>query len=563
MRPETLFEKFDLVADAPSAVAKLRELVLQLAVTGRLVPPGGADEPASCLLARARDERKALANAGRIRTRSAAPVRSEEQPCRIPEHWEWARLSEVGYELGQKVPDKRFVYIDVGSIDSAEGRISNRVVELEPNEAPSRARKLVAPGTVIYSTVRPYLLNVAIVERCYEPEPIASTAFAILHPLAGISDRYLFYWLRSVPFTAYVQAAMKGMAYPAINDQAFYGGPIALPPLAEQRQIVAKVDELMALCDQLDAQQQQRETRHAALARAALTRFAEAPTSNNLQLLFHPCYDIGPADLRKTILTLAIQGRLVPQHPDDQPAEELVEHIRVERGRCKTRVTSEEAKYFSPIERDEQPFAIPPVWAWVRLRCLSLALGDGLHGTPEYQDGTNYYFINGSNLLEGRVVIKPSTKTVSADAMKRHVKALTLNTVLVSINGTLGSIAYYNGESIVLGKSVCYLVLPTLIDKHFIGRVIESAYFTAYAADKATGTTIRNLGLRAMNSFPIPLPPLAEQRRIVTRVDELMALVDQLEAQLAASRTAAAKLLDAIVAELAAAGANGAAGVPE
>jgi len=265
MKLETFFEKFDLFADAPDAVAKMRELVLELAVTGKLVAQDKRDDPASSLLESVEAERAKLVAARKIKTRPVSPVEPEEQPFEVPLTWAWARLSDVGYELGQKVPDKRFTYIDVGGIDSDKGRISERVEQLEPNEAPSRARKLVIRGTVIYSTVRPYLRNIAIVDQDFDPEPIASTAFGILHPYAGINNRYLFYWLRSGPFTAYVEQGMKGMAYPAINDEKFYSGYIPLPPLAEQKQIVAKVDELMALCDRLEAQQQERETRHAAL----------------------------------------------------------------------------------------------------------------------------------------------------------------------------------------------------------------------------------------------------------------------------------------------------------
>ena len=229
MTLETFFEKFDQFADAPDAVAKMRELVLELAVTGRLVAQDNRDEPASTLLKSTEAERAQLVAAKKIKSRSNAPIEPDEQPFDVPSSWTWARLSDVGYELGQKIPDKRFTYIDVGGIDSDKGRISDRVENLEPGNAPSRARKLVARGTVIYSTVRPYLLNIAIVDQDFDPEPIASTAFGILHPFAGINNRYLFYWLRGAPFTDYVQAGMKGMAYPAINDEKFYSGPIAAP----------------------------------------------------------------------------------------------------------------------------------------------------------------------------------------------------------------------------------------------------------------------------------------------------------------------------------------------
>lgn len=192
MKLERFFEKFEQFADAPNAVAKMRELVLQLAVTGKLVEQENDEGFAAVLLENARGERTELVAERKIKARAVTPVGVDEQPFDIPANWQWARLSEVGFELGQKVPDCRFTYIDVGSIDSDRGRISERVETLEPNEAPSRARKLVAKGTVIYSTVRPYLLNIAIIERDFEYEPIASTAFGILHPFSGISNRFLF-----------------------------------------------------------------------------------------------------------------------------------------------------------------------------------------------------------------------------------------------------------------------------------------------------------------------------------------------------------------------------------
>ncbi|MFM9065840.1 MAG: restriction endonuclease subunit S, partial [Planctomycetota bacterium] len=140
-------------------------------------------------------ERAKLLASKKIKSRTTSPVTPEEQPFAAPPGWAWARLADVGHELGQKVPDSRFTYIDVGGIDSDKGRISERVEKLEPDDAPPRARKLVTRGTVIYSTVRPYLRNIAIVEYDFDPEPIASTAFGVLHPFHGIDNRFLFYWL--------------------------------------------------------------------------------------------------------------------------------------------------------------------------------------------------------------------------------------------------------------------------------------------------------------------------------------------------------------------------------
>jgi type I restriction enzyme S subunit len=187
MKQQAFCEIFDRLADAPNAIEQMRDFVLQLAFTGKLVAQN-ADESASVLLESVREQRAMLVASQKIKVRPFRPVEVDELPFKTPANWQWARLADVGYELGQKVPNKRFTYIDVGSIDSDRGRISDRVEELEPNEAPSRARKLVARGTVIYSTVRPYLQNIAIIDRDFDHEPIVSTAFGILHPFAGIDS---------------------------------------------------------------------------------------------------------------------------------------------------------------------------------------------------------------------------------------------------------------------------------------------------------------------------------------------------------------------------------------
>lgn len=552
---QTFFEKFDQFADAPNAVAKMRKLVLQLAVTGRLVAQNKQDEPASTLLDSTSDERAKLVAAKKIKSRPTTRVEAEEQPFDVPSSWAWARLSDVGFELGQKVPDKRFTYIDVGGIDSEKGRISDRVEKLEPGDAPSRARKLVTQGTVIYSTVRPYLLNIAIVDQDFDPEPIASTAFGILHPFEGINNRYLFYWLRSAPFTAYVQAGMKGMAYPAINDEKFYSGPIALPPLAEQHRIVAKVDELMALCDRLEAQQQERETQKAALARASLARFADAPTPANLERLFYPSppclrasvrkkenvahrgtetqspasFLVSPSDLRKSILTLAVQGKLVPQDPNDEPAEVLCE-------------PDDEVAATSSFE-------VPHGWIWAHLaRLAEINGGFAFKSTAYTEEGTRVIRISDFDefgFKDHKVVRHP----FSADLQKFSLEEQ--NILMAMTGGTVGKSYFVRTmpEPMVVNQRVATIkvldsALPSYID------IVIRSEMTQEVIRKAKNSTNDNISMGDIKGFTIPLPPLAEQKRVVAKVEQLMALVDKLEAQLATSCAVGEKLLTALVAEL-------------
>lgn len=212
MNQDVFFKNFELLADAPNGVQKLRELIMQLAVMGKLVPQDPNDEPASIF-----DEKKEhFATEGKAR--KSQKISKEEIPYELPDAWKWMRLSDISHDWGQKKPNVKFTYIDVTSINKESGTISEDLKVLNPEDAPSRARKLVKKGTVIYSTVRPYLLNIAIVDKDFDPEPIVSTAFAILHPHSGILNKYLYYYLRSKPFISYVESEMTGMAYPAIND---------------------------------------------------------------------------------------------------------------------------------------------------------------------------------------------------------------------------------------------------------------------------------------------------------------------------------------------------------
>jgi len=177
---------------------------------------------------------------------------------------------------------------------------------------------------------------------------------------------------------------------------------------------------------------------------------------------------------------------------------------------------------------DELPFEIPESWEWVRLSNIVSILGDGIHGTPAYDISGDVAFINGNNLCDGLIAIKDDTKKVSQEEASKHRRQLDRTSVLISINGTIGNIAFYNDEDIILGKSACYFNLLGGISKHFIKLLLETEYFIKYALKAATGTTIKNVPLAGMRNFLIPLPPLDEQLRIVIKVEEASPLLEGL-----------------------------------
>ena len=176
---------------------------------------------------------------------------------------------------------------------------------------------------------------------------------------------------------------------------------------------------------------------------------------------------------------------------------------------------------------EEVPFEIPATWNWARLSNITSILGDGIHGTPEYDATGTVYFINGNNLSNGSIEIKADTKKVSEQEAEKYKRLLNSTTVLVSINGTLGNVAFYNGENVILGKSACYFNLMGNIDKQYIKHILETEYFTEYAKNVATGSTIKNVPLAGMRNFLIPVPPITEQHRIILAMVRLAHSIDR------------------------------------
>lgn len=234
-----------------SLPARLRQSILQEAIQGRLVPQDPKEKPASELLKRIRKEKEQLVKEGKLKKKDleSKPIEEDEIPFEIPGSWEWCRLKEAVYNHGQKVPDKRFSYIDIGSIDNKRQRLNEKENIIEVKDAPSRARRIVKKDDIVYSTVRPYLHNVAIVDKEFSEEPIASTGFAVFSCFNGVYNKFLFYYLLSPEFDKYANDGdnAKGVAYPAINDEKLYKAIIPLPPLSEQKRIVAKVEELFGV----------------------------------------------------------------------------------------------------------------------------------------------------------------------------------------------------------------------------------------------------------------------------------------------------------------------------
>lgn len=521
-------------------IKKLRELILELAVRGLLVQQDPNDEPASELLKKIASEKMRLGVKKR-RLEGLGDDAFSSRTERLPRGWQWAKAASLfPTKSGNSKLIKGKLY-DNPSEDRFPGySASGQDVWLDRWEHEGTAIILSAVGA---RCGKAFLAKgkwsaIANTHIVWVIPTITRPEFAMLH-LNNES-----YWIRS------------GGAQPFVKVGETLARDFPLPPLAEQQRIVVKVNELMAVCDQLEQQTDASLGAHQTLVETLLSALTSAADhaqftsawqriASHFDTLFATEESI--ARLKQILLQLAVMGKLVPQDSNDEPATELLKKIAAEKAKLVKEGKIRNAKQLLPIAEDEKPFELPSGWAFCHLQELVSTLGDGLHGTPIYDNAGEYHFINGNNLSNGEIVIKPDTKRVGQTEYEKHRKELNDSTVLVSINGTIGNVAFFKGEQVILGKSACYFNLLSGIEKLFIKRFIESPFFFDYAASQATGSTISNLGLKAMNAFPIPLPPTSEQVRIIAKLDELFALCDQLKSRLSAAQTTQLHLADALV----------------
>ena len=480
---------------------ELKNSILQLAIQGKLVPQRPEEGNAEELYKQIQAEKQKLIKEGKIKKEKPLPaITDDEKPFEIPESWKWVRLKEIVYNHGQITPLTKFSYIDIGSIDNIKNRLNNDDNILEPKNAPSRARKIVKIGDILYSTVRPYLHNICIIDRNFKYVPIASTGFAVMSCYSGVYNKYLFHYLLSPAFDSYANnnKNSKGVAYPAINDTRLYVGIVPLPPLAEQKRIVAKIEELLPYVERYET------------------------AYNKLQQLNNRF----PDDLQKSVLQLAIQGRLVPQCAKEGNAEELYKQIQAEKQKLIKEGKIKKEKLLPPITDDEKPFEIPDSWKWVRLGEIGFTqTGNTPSKTCVEYFGTDIPFINPGDITNN--IINYSNKGLSTKG-KSVARTCDKNTILqVCIGGSIGKSAIVDRE--VTFNQQINSIYPILVYHNYLHKVISSAFFISIMKEKAGGTATPIINRSTWNTLLVSLPPLAEQKRIVTKLEEILPLCNKLK----------------------------------
>ena len=522
---------------------QLKNSILQMAVQGKLVPQDPNDEPASVLLERIRAEKERLIKEKKIK-REKNPsvifkgadntpyekigdeVRSlaDEVPFDIPDSWEWVRLIAIcEYIQRGKSPKyspiKKYPVV-AQKCNQWSGFSIEKAQFIEPDSLSSYGpERLLQDNDLMWnSTGLGTLGRMAIYKTAANPYElaVADSHVTVIRPLKQfILPEYLYYYFANPTVQSVIEDQADGTTKQkelATATIKAYLTPI--PPLKEQRRILAKLSEVLPVVNSYGAVYDE---------------------TAAMQEAF-------PERLKKSILQEAVQGKLVPQDPSDEPAEALLERIRAEKQRLIKEGKIKKGKHESVIFRrdnshyekrgseevcidDELPFDIPSTWMWSRLSSIVTVLGDGIHGTPVYSANGTTAFINGNNLQDGKIVIKPDTKRVTDEEASKHKRCLTKDTVLLSINGTIGNVAFYDGEHVILGKSACYFNLLSDVSKEYVRLVLETDYFAKYAVSVATGTTIKNVPLAGMRNLLVPIPPTAEQAEIVQAVALALNLV--------------------------------------
>jgi len=527
MNIDLLLTNFDRLIDSPEAIPKLRELILDLAVRGKLISQDPAESGSISDMERQR-----------IEVHDAA----SELPYEIPGNWIWTSLHKLGDTKPRNNADDSqmvsFVSMSMISVDYRQP-VTHEVKRWSDIK---KGYTHFAEGDVGLAKITPCFENgkSCVFKGLTNGMGAGTTELHVFRSTGDhVIPEYILLFLKSPGFIQRGIPRMTGTAgQKRVPTDYFANSPLPLPPLAEQRRIVARVDELMAQCDRLEAQLRQRDAHQADLARAAIARFTADPTPANLEYLFHDCFDISPADLRKVILSLAVQGKLVKQDPSEGNAENLIKlnHANASANPKRQRKSDQTFLDHTGLH------SIPKHWNWVRLEDI---LADG--PTNGYSPKTVDYKTKVKTLS----LSATTTGTFRGEYVKYVVEEIPEDSSLWLEDGDIlvqrgNTIEYVGVPAIYRGKAKEF-IYPDLmmrvritrnVDVDYTHMVMSEASSRDFLRDRATGTSgsMPKINQGALKSLPIPLPPYKEQLRIMQIVSSMLKMLDTLEHKIVLSK---------------------------
>ncbi len=559
MNADRLFALYDRVADAPDAVARLRRFVLDLAVRGKLVEQDPADEPASELLKRIAAERARLLKAREIRKpRTVAPLDDNGFPFSLPTGWEWTQIAQLGVvsPRNQASADHQASFVPMKLI-SAEYGAGHRH-ETRPWADIRKGYTHFAEGDVGLAKITPCFENgkSTVFRNLTGGIGSGTTELHVVRPVFVTPD-YIVLFLKSSYFIETGILRMTGTAgQKRVPTEYFTGSPFPLPPLTEQRRIVAKVDQLMALCNRLEETRAGREDTRDRLTKASYARLSDTETDattfrTHARFAIHALPALTARadqvkDLRQTILDLAVRGELVEQDPADEPAAKLLKRI------AEIRMQLEIKHALKPLSANETPFRLPAGWCWTRIGELCTKTGSG--STP--RGGKSVYQKTGVPFLRSQNVYDDGLRLADVACIGGDVHARMAGTAVrardLLLNITGGSMGRccrvpddFAEGNVSQHVAIIRPAVPETAD--YLHKLVLSPHFQAFIFRRQTGAGRGGLPKNRMDRIAVAVPPLAEQQRIVAKVDELMALCDRLEAGLDAKDGTRIRLLESLL----------------
>ncbi|EGQ9881240.1 restriction endonuclease subunit S [Vibrio vulnificus] len=549
-------------------VKKLRELILELAVRGKLVPQDPNDEPAAVLLERIALEKAQLVKEKKIKKPKTLQTLSPESLPRLPESWTWSYMQDITEYVQRGKGPK---YAEEGSVRVISQKcVQNsgfdiepaRYIEEESLEKYQDERFLRENDLLWNSTGTGTVGRVNVLPSIKQKSLVADSHVTVVRPLI-MNSRYIWCILMAPGVQARIdpfheQSLVSGSTKQVeLNTSSVVTLPIPVAPIAEQDRIVAKVDELMELCDQLEQQTEASVEAHQVLVTTLLDTLTNSANADELMQnwariseLFDTLFTTEESidQLKQTILQLAVMGKLVPQDPSDEPAAKLLKRIAEEKAQLVKEKKIKKQKALPPISEDEKPFKLPNGWEWCSLSCLGYFFGGK---TPSKSNssfwGGDVLWVTPKDMK--RTHIDNSEDKITQAGVDSGLTLVEVNSLMcVTRSGILR-----RHFPVALAKKQCTVNQDLKVLSFYDNTVADYVLlmmqgFEQHILDKLTktGTTVESLKFDEFSVYPFMLPPPKEQRRIVSKVEDLMIMCEELKARLKHSQIIQQQLTDSI-----------------
>jgi type I restriction enzyme, S subunit len=540
---------FEMALAAPDGIKKLRELILTLAMQGKLVPQDPADPPASELLKEIEAEKRRLVKEGKLKKQEPLPpIKPEEVPYEVPAGWAWVRFGTVTINRdSERVPVAKDNRINIKGIYDYYG--ASGIIDQVNDYIFDKALLLIGED------------GANLINRSTPIAFIAQGKYWVnnhAHVIDGISYDFLKYienYINSIDLKPYV----TGTAQPKMNQAKMNSILVPLPSLAEQKRIVAKIDQLMVVCDRLEAERNERNRKRLILHRTAMDQLlsaADAPSFDvawsfivrNFSVLYSVPENV--VELKKAILQLAVMGKLVSQNPADQPASELLKQIEAEKRRLVKEGKIKKQEPLPAIKPEELPCQLPFGWVSASMLELGYFLGGKTPSTNKnsFWNGT-IPWVSAKDMKTH--YIKDSEDHITEDGVASGLAMIPAESILMVVRSGILRRTFpvaINSVNCTINQDLKALVLFSNVYSEYVLLMLRG--FEKLILNRLTkrGMTVESVMFSEFAAYKFPLPPLAEQQRIVAKVDSLLALCDTLAQQLQESADKQTAILNAVVA---------------